>query len=750
MAQDSSARLERPELFPQGERTPERRGPAVSLLRILVWLSVLLPSLLLVAVAQVSWQERQHDLKRSLQHTLDLVHEHALRTFDTYALVAGQANEIVRGLSDDAVRAQEQVLNERLARLAQPLPQIQDIWLIDAAARPLVAAMVHPVPPISLADRQYFRVHEAQQRPPYLSEVLRGRVMDVKFFQISWRLRSADGPFSGVLAVSVQPDYYREFHGRVARETGLAIALMRDDGAVLVTTPAPSEPTEASEAAEKRAAALIPAFRQNPESGLIGLAAGGSGAEELVAYRSIAGYPVKVVVAGTTAAVFGDWLLAMAGYLAIGIPATAGLFFLSLTALRQSASQARALIQLESEAKRREAAESALRQVQKMEAVGRLTGGVAHDFNNLLTVIIGNLDMLMRRLGPDDARARRSAGLAKEGAVRASLLTQRLLAFSRQQPLAPKRVDIDGLITGMSDLTRRTLGETIHVSAETQADLWPVDVDPNQLENAILNLAVNARDAMPDGGRLTIRARNQTVTEQGHHADDPPPGDWVLVEVQDTGVGIPDDVQPKVFEPFFTTKPHGQGTGLGLSQVYGFIKQSGGHVRLLSRAGQGTTVRLYLPRARGEVQLPYVARPPLPASGRPDPERGQVVLIVEDEPTVRSFSVEAFRDLGFEVLEAADAASALQLLANRARPIDLIFSDIGLPGTDGRALAHQAVAQRPNLRVLLTSGYAHQIERDPRAGDFDLLPKPFTADELAERLGTLFARPMEPEAAGSG
>jgi signal transduction histidine kinase/ActR/RegA family two-component response regulator len=747
MAQDTSVRPHRPASPPPGDRSPERRGPAVPLLRILVWLSVLLPSLLLVAVAQVSWQERQHDLKRALQHTLDLVHEHALRTFDTYALVAGQANEIIRGLTDEEVRAQEKDLNERLARLAVPLPQIQDIWLIDAAAQPLAAGMVYPVPPISLKDRQYFRVHMPQPRPPYVSELLRGRVVDVSFFQISWRLRAADGPFSGVLAVSVQPDYFREFHGRVARETGLAIALMRDDGAVLVSTAGAGE---ADGTADSRSAALVAPFRDSPDSGLVKLSALQAGAEELVGYRSIAGYPVKVVAAAPTAAVFGEWLLAMAGYLAIGIPATAGLFFLSLTALRQTESQARALLQLEAEAKRREAAESALRQVQKMEAVGRLTGGVAHDFNNLLTVIIGNLDMLMRRLGPNDARARRSASLAKEGAIRASLLTQRLLAFSRQQPLAPKRVDIDGLISGMSDLTRRTLGETIQVEAETQSALWSVDVDPNQLENAILNLAVNARDAMPGGGRLTIRARNQTVSEQGHHADDPPPGDWVLVEVCDTGVGIPEDIQPKVFEPFFTTKPHGQGTGLGLSQVYGFIKQSGGHVRLVSNAGKGTSVRLYLPRARGEAQPPEASPVPLPLPGRTDPEKRRVVLVVEDEPTVRSFSVEAFRELGFEVLEAGDAASALQVLVNRTGPIDLLFSDIGLPGTDGRTLAHQSLAQRPRLRVLLTSGYAHQIERDPGMDEFELLPKPFTADELAQRLGALFARPTEPEAARSG
>ncbi len=744
MAQDQSARLERPDAHPTATLPGARRGPAVQLLRILVWLSVLLPLLLVVVVGRITWQEQQHDIKRSLQHTLDLVHEHALRTFDTYGLVAGQANEIVRGLTDSEVRALEKSLNERLERLAKPLPQIQDIWLIDAQARPLAAALVYPVPPISLKDREYFQVHMAQPRPPFVSEVLRGRVMDVLFFQISWRLRSAEDPFSGVVAVSVQPDYYREFHGRIALETGFAVALLRDDGAVLVATPAPGQ---AADVVTSRASSLATPFRESPANGLVTLTSDGK--DELVGYRAIAGYPVKVVIAAPTAVALVDWLLAMAGYLSVGLPATAGLFFLSLTALRQTERQTRALMQLEAEARRREAAEAALRQVQKMEAVGRLTGGVAHDFNNLLTVVIGNLDMLMRRLEPNDARARRSASLAKEGAIRASLLTQRLLAFSRQQPLEPKRVDIEDLISGMSDLTRRTLGETITVTSETQRGIWPVDVDPNQLENAILNLAVNARDAMPDGGRLTIKASNLTVSQQGTHPDDPAPGDWIVIEVADTGVGIPDDVLPKVFEPFFTTKPHGKGTGLGLSQVYGFIKQSGGHVRLDSRAGEGTAVRLYLPRARGNSEHMSSVAEPAAAPARSPAGPRRVVLVVEDEPSVRAFSVEIFRELGFDVLEAEDAPSALQLM-DGPRQIDLLFSDIGLPGTDGRTLARQAVRQRPRLRVLLTSGYAHQIERDPHADDVELLPKPFTTEQLTQRLDIVFARPLEPDAIAHG
>ncbi len=713
----------------------EGRGPALGVLRLLVWLSALLPALLLGVLGAIAWRDGRRDLERSLEHTVDLVHEHALRTFDTYALVAAQSNEFVRDLTDEEVRALERDINERLQRLATALPQIQDIWLIDAEGRPLVSANVSPMPPISLADREYFRVHVPQPRPAFVSEILRGRVMNVEFFQISWRLRSPEGPFSGVTAVSVQPEYYRNVHGRIARETGFAIALQRSDGVLLVGTPSGrDEPGSA----EQRAKALAGRPGSKEAGDIVELTRAVTGRSELAAVRPIDGYPVLVTVSAPRRVLVEQWAGDMAGYLALGVPASLALFFLSITALRQTQRQARALERLEAEARRRETAEATLRQVQKMEAVGRLTGGVAHDFNNLLTVVIGNLDMLIRRLAPEDARARRSASLAKEGAVRASLLTQRLLAFSRQQPLEPRRTDLASLLTGMTDLTRRTLGEGITVRSETEPGLWPVDVDQNQLENAILNLAVNARDAMPAGGKLTLHAYNLVVREHGGHPDDPQPGSWVVIDVTDTGVGMPEGIQTKVFEPFFTTKPHGKGTGLGLSQVYGFLKQSGGHVRILSRLGEGTTVRLFLPRAQGESSATPV-NPEEPGAVRDTLSADRLVaLVVEDEPTVRAFSADALRDLGFHVIEADDAASALRQLA-QPQQIDLLFSDVGLPGTDGRTLAREALTQRRDLKVLLTSGYAHQI-LGGGDDDFDLLPKPFTTLELERRVAAVLGR----------
>ena len=698
-------------------------------LRVLVYLSIILPLCLFLVAAAFAWASRQEAMHASVQHTLDLVAEHALKTFDTYALVAEQAGEIVRDMSDDEIRASETLVSSRLARLERSLPQVQDIWLIDAQGRPLATAQVFPVPPLDLADRVYFKVHRQALRPAYVSELLRGRAMDVIFFQVSWRRSDLQGEFAGVTAVSVQPDYFREFHGRVASAEGVSVAMMRDDGTVLVQYPETSGDLQSKSQVWGDMGSL---FRTSVR-GTATTHSARDGEERYTAYRKLGDYPVYVSASVATATVVKDWLLTLGSYLLFAIPATAGLFLLSLKALRHMQSETLSLRRLQEEATRRETAESTLRQIQKMEAVGRITGGVAHDFNNLLTVVIGNLDILIRRLNPDDTRARRSASLAKEGAVRASLLTQRLLAFSRQQPLEPRRVEINALVTGMSDLTRRTLGESITVVSRTEPAVWPVDIDPNQLENAILNLAVNARDAMPGGGVLAIATRNDAVGEQGGHPDDPVPGDYVVISVSDTGTGIPEDTLPKVFEPFFTTKPHGKGTGLGLSQVYGFIKQSGGQVRISSVPGEGTTVSMYLPRATGEAPARADDTASREVEATPARNARHVVLVVEDEDAVRSFSVEALRELGFEVVEASDAAAALAVLGQRP-DIDLIFSDIGLPGTDGRTLAGSILAARPHIRVLLTSGYENQIADAAAAGDFLLLPKPFTVEELSRRI----------------
>jgi PAS domain S-box-containing protein len=392
-------------------------------------------------------------------------------------------------------------------------------------------------------------------------------------------------------------------------------------------------------------------------------------------------------------------------------------------------------------------AQEQLAQAQKMEGIGQLTGGVAHDFNNLLTVIIGNLESLQRGLqvpAPDGDRLARSVENAMRGAQRAASLTQRLLAFSRRQPLDPKPVDAGRLVIGMSELLRRTLGEQVAIETVLAGGLWRVLADPNQLEIGILNLAVNARDAMPKGGKLTIETANAHLDEAYAAAQtEVVPGQYVVISISDTGSGMTKEVQARAFEPFYTTKDIGHGTGLGLSQVYGFVKQSGGHVKIYSEVGSGTTVKLYLPRLlseEGSVALPDMAAPVPRSAG------AQTILVVEDDDDVRANTTGIVRELGYTVLEAPLAATALHLL-KRHPEIKLLFTDIGLPGgMNGRQLADAARKVRPTLKVLFTTGYArnaivHDGRLDPGVV---LIPKPFTYAAVAAKLADILDDPTGP------
>ena len=374
--------------------------------------------------------------------------------------------------------------------------------------------------------------------------------------------------------------------------------------------------------------------------------------------------------------------------------------------------------------------EEALRQAQKMEALGQLTGGVAHDFNNLLQIILGNLDILQRRVKAEDGHLQRAVANATAGAQRAASLTQRLLAFARRQPLQPKPIHASGLVLGLAELLQRTLGEGIAVETVQGAGLWQAEADPNQLEAAILNLAVNARDAMPEGGKLTIETSNALI-DHVYSAAHPevPAGQYVLISVSDTGFGMDDDTIARAFEPFYTTKPDGKGTGLGLSQVYGFVKQSGGHVKIYSEIGHGTTVKIYLPR--------LVSAPVEPEDSRrahiPQGSSGETILVVEDDEGVRSYSVESLRELGYRVIEAADGPSAISALED-AGDIHLMFTDVVLPGgVTGADIARRAKELRPDMKILFTTGYARnaiihngRVDRGVR-----LLTKPFSFADLA-------------------
>lgn len=378
-------------------------------------------------------------------------------------------------------------------------------------------------------------------------------------------------------------------------------------------------------------------------------------------------------------------------------------------------------------------ARHALFQAQKMEAVGQLTGGVAHDFNNLLQAIGGSLELMERRLAAGRTDVERYLTATRASVDRAAALTQRLLAFSRRSPLNPERVDLNDLVTGMQDLIRRSVGESVQIDLVLVQATLPAWVDANQLENALLNLAINARDAMPDGGRLTIATSGIHLDAASVSAKpDLKPGDYVVLRVTDTGIGMPPDVLARACEPFFTTKPIGQGTGLGLSQLYGFIRQSGGHLDIASEVGCGTTVTLYLPRYEGTE----TARPaPTAPSGAPNPTACGTVLVVEDEAIVRMLLVEALTERGFSVLEAGDGNAAAAIIASAER-IDLLATDVGLPGINGRQLAEMARAKRPDLKVLFLTGYAYNAAMDQEVlgPNTQLLSKPIRIDAFTAKV----------------
>lgn len=390
-----------------------------------------------------------------------------------------------------------------------------------------------------------------------------------------------------------------------------------------------------------------------------------------------------------------------------------------------------------------------LRQSQKMEALGQLTGGLAHDFNNMLAVIVSSLSIIKRRMARGDVDVTRYLDSAMDGAERAATLTGRLLAFSRQQPLSPQLLDPNKMVAGMSELLHRTLGETAHVETVLAGGVWRTHADASQLENAILNLALNARDAMPDGGNLTIETSNAHLNDEyvAVHPD-VLPGQYILIAVTDTGVGMPPDLIEKVFDPFFTTKPIGKGTGLGLSQVYGFVKQSGGHIAVYSEPGHGTTFKLYLPRSyMNEVRQTA----PAATEAVPHGSLSEIILVVEDDRRVRQLTVDALRELGYTVLHADDGAAALRQL--EATPhVDLLFTDIVMPGMNGRELAKVATRDHPELRVLYTSGYVpNAVVHNATLAPFeDLISKPFTIDQIARKVRAVFARPATPAAFAAG
>ncbi len=697
-----------------------RRDAAIRGLKIMMVASIAIPVAIFSYASWIGYQSTFAHADEKLLANLGIMSEHTSGVFQSVDLTFAAVDAITDDLTDEQIKASEQALHVQLSKLEKASVAIDAILIADKDGRALVSSAIYPVPGnAGVADRDYFLAQKEKDAGTYVGAVLEPRVRQGKFFSVSRRRPSRNGEFTGVVMVAVKPQIFTDFYTQLARDAGGGdFSLAKSDGVILTRYPDPSNGITRF-GPDSGFMLNVPRY---PSGAVVTTNHSVDGVQRRIAFRKL-GYSNLYVSDGvSTDTIVADWLRSMAAHLYFGIPATLVLCALVLMTMRRTR-------QLYTEAERRELAEEGLRQAQKMEAVGQLTGGVAHDFNNLLTIILGNLGIAKR--GVVEARAERALNNARIGAERAAQLTRRLLAFSRQQPLDPKIVDANKLIVGMSDLLNRTLGENIELETISGAGLWKIESDVSELESALLNLALNARDAMPDGGKLTIETSNAYLDDEycRHHAD-LAPGQYVLIAVSDDGVGMSAETIERAFDPFFTTKQTGKGTGLGLSQVYGFVKQSKGHVRIYSEPGEGTTIKLYFPRHDGEEAV-------MSANEQGDPERGrgETILIVEDDDGVREYASEILRDLNYQVIEAKDSASAMRLL-EADRPFDLMLTDVMLPGISGRALADEVIRRRPGAKVIFMTGYSrnaivHQGRLDRGT---ELISKPLTEAAVARKI----------------
>ena len=699
----------------------QARTLTIRLVRLAMAASLLAPAMLFAFAAWNSYRNLAALTDERLARSLDVEQEEAQRTFQLVDLALNSVKDLVADMSADDIRRDEKHLHLLLQKLDAQIPLIQSIWIYDKDGRSLVSSWIEPAPDESFADRDFFRAHLGGNDGTYYGRVYASRFGAQPFFTVSQRLVH-DGAFLGVLEISVLPSNFFHFFATLAYAEGQQFSLIRDDGLFLARYPmAPSgAPTRLDENSGFRRT-----IARTPAGGLFTTLSPIDHIERRFAARRLDGTPLYVTTGFSTAVMRSEWLWGIAAHLIYGVPVTLFLFFSLFAVLLRTQ-------RLYAEINRRAAAEEALRQSQKLDAIGHLTGGVAHDFNNLLTIIIGNLEAAQRQLESwtDGAQIKLSRRLenAMHGAQRAATLTKRLLAFSRQQPLSPALLDVNRVLNGLSDFLRRALGEDVSLEIVGGGGVWPVEADAAELDAAILNLAVNARDAMPEGGKLTIEASNSYLDDSYCRQNaDVQPGQYVQIAVTDTGSGMPKDVIERAFEPFFTTKESGQGTGLGLSQVYGFVKQSGGHVKIYSEAGEGTTIKIYLPRFFGRASAAE-EKAAAPRRGR----SGESVLVVEDDSDVRDYVVETLASLGYKVFEAGEAESALRLLDENPS-VHLLLTDVVMPGMNGRKLAEEARLRRPDLKILYMTGYSRNAIMHQGRLDIgvDLLQKPISSEQLA-------------------
>ncbi|RJF73984.1 hybrid sensor histidine kinase/response regulator [Rhodopseudomonas palustris] len=686
---------------------------SLRLLRAILLASVILPAALFSYAAWLAYRSNEDSAERQIDKTRDIVTEHALKIFESVERSIAETAEIIRGMSDDQIRAEQSVLHDRLKRLSDGSEQIKSMWIFDKDGQALVNSILYPSPPGSFADRDYFKGPMEHDVGVFVGRTLQPRPPfgGAPFFSVSMRRPAPDGSFVGVINASVLPDYFEGFYAKVGRDSGSYAALVREDGAILARYPA----IDSNDLTVKTDGLIGRAMTAGSVEGTVTVVSALDGIERRVAYRKLPKLPVYVYAGLETRAIRNMWLSQLGAYLLVGLPATAALIAIVVLALARTR-------RLYEEAGRRAVAEKALKQSQRLESLGRLTGGVAHDFNNLLMVVGGSVQKLRRR--HTDLQDRRTFDMIDSAVAKGAGLTRQLLSFSRRHNVAAKLVDLGDAVSKFADVLRQSVRSDTTIVIEPPPEPVVVQIDPNEFEIALLNLALNARDAMPEGGRITVSIRTETLKNFGPRRLT---GEYAILGFADTGVGIPMEIRDRIFEPFFTTKPVDRGTGLGLSQIYGFVQQSNGAITLESEIGRGTRFDLFFPRSTDVAVEEAEDADAMPAlTGK------HTLLLVEDHPDVAAVAADYAEQCGFTVVKAASAEIALDLL-NRRKDIDMVFSDIVMPGMSGIELARLIRDHHPEMPVVLASGYSDR-SASALAEGFTLLQKPYTLNTLRKAL----------------
>ena len=697
-------------------------------LRLMVFASVLLPLVLFVFAAWINYKSTIRAADERIDRFLTISHEHTSNLFRSANSLLHAADELIGVQPDAAIISREADFHSTLKRLAATNPHIRSIWVFDKQGVPLVSSRLFPVPrTFDNSDRDYFRAQVSSDAGFYVGAVVEPKVPGEVIFSVS--IRRTASTFNGVIAIAIRPVDFQTYYEAIGSQVGSYFALLREDGTFLARHPAPV----ALNLRLSEESATRKAIARNPDRGILSLRSQTDAVPRRMGYNRMPEFRSYVLAGIDSAVIRNEWLGVLASYLMFGVPATSGLFFALLYGLKRTK-------RLYEEEAARTTAEDALRQAQKIEAMGQLTGGFAHDFNNLLMVVIGNLQAAQRAFEGAGIPERLSRGVeaATIAAQKAASLTQRLLAFARRQHLQPRSVNPCTVVENARPLLQKAVNDSRTLTIDCAHDAHNIFVDPAQLEVALLNLVVNARDATRNQDEIKITCRNCRFDGR----KDLRSGDYVEIVVSDFGTGMSEEQRARAFEPFFTTKPAGAGTGLGLSQVFGFAKQSLGSAEIESELGKGARVSLFLPRSNAPEE------PPLQkvATATPMGKR-EAILIVEDDDAVRDWVVSTLTDLQYKVSDCSNAADAIELA--KKNNFAVILTDVQMPKMTGFELAKHLSTIAPESRVIFMTGYTGSAAiPNSLRNDTVILRKPVSRDQFAHAIrSALDAKPPIRQAA---